>query len=179
MGTRRPDNNCHEHTLACPHFTHTWRTSQSSRGTEVAHSHQCFAELWRLPHSSGETAFDYGSIGRGFKSLRAHRNSGSDQEFCETAESGLGLSLGPIWANIDDSDHIVPDHLVGARSARARPRPVGRAPWRIPIAGTLCRPFHPHRRAPRGLRRSLTRPPASVDRWMGKSVFRPVVRVGA
>ena len=41
----------------------------------------------RLPHSSGVTAFDYGSIGRGFKSLRAHRNSGPERDFCCEAKS--------------------------------------------------------------------------------------------
>jgi len=29
--------------------------------------------FWALPHSSAGMFFDYGSIGRGFKSLRAHQ----------------------------------------------------------------------------------------------------------
>ena len=34
-----------------------------------------------LPHSSGDTTFDYGSIGRGFKSLRAHQKIGLTSTF--------------------------------------------------------------------------------------------------
>jgi hypothetical protein len=32
-----------------------------------------FAGFRSLPRNSGDSAFDYGSIGRGFKSLRAHQ----------------------------------------------------------------------------------------------------------
>ena len=54
----------------CPHFTHTRGAPWSVRRIEVAPSHQYSAGFRRLPHSYSDTTFDYGSIGRGVKSLR-------------------------------------------------------------------------------------------------------------
>jgi hypothetical protein len=40
-----------------------------------------FAEFRSLPYVSGETTFDYGSIGRGFKSLRAHTENADQRHY--------------------------------------------------------------------------------------------------
>ena len=57
----------------CPYFTETRGAFWSTRGIGVTPSHQRLAGFWPFPHNSGETVFDYGSIGGGFDSVRAHQ----------------------------------------------------------------------------------------------------------
>lgn len=92
--------------------TRMGETSPSPCGVEVAGRHQCFDGFQRLSPGSGQTAFDYRSIGRGFISLRAHQRSWAWSKSKSHPCRPSGPSIFTGFASVDDFDPLTLEEQV-------------------------------------------------------------------